>query len=94
MPRKGHEPYLHRGSNTSTAKKGVTETCAHGKWKPDATKYRYQWYRGTHKIDGATSKTYTPKKKDVGKKLRCRVTAKRTGWQKGVVKTDPVLVKG
>ncbi len=37
--------------------------------------YKYQWYRGSAKIKGATKSSYKVAKADKGKKLSCRVTA-------------------
>jgi hypothetical protein len=88
------KPYLHRGSNRSSAKVGVAESAAHGTWSPKGTSYGYQWYRGTRKITGATHATYTPKHADAGHKLSCRVTAHRHAYANGVRRTAAVPVKG
>jgi len=42
--------------------------------------FTYQWLRGGKKIKGATKKTYTVKKGDLGKKLSVRVTASVAGF--------------
>ena len=42
----------------------------------------YQWYRGSKKIKGATKSKYKVTRADRGKKLRVKVTAKRSGAPK------------
>ena len=41
----------------------------------DAENLKYQWYRGTQKIEGATSQTYTVTTDDEGKVLTVKVTS-------------------
>ncbi|HWB65715.1 MAG TPA: fibronectin type III domain-containing protein, partial [Mycobacteriales bacterium] len=57
-----------------------------GRWSPAATSYSYQWYRGSHKIRGATHHSYQVHAADIGKRIRVRVTALRHGYKAGVAK--------
>jgi len=42
--------------------------------------YKYQWYRGTAKIKGATKSTYTPSQSDRDKALKVVITASKSGF--------------
>ncbi|MDQ2623608.1 MAG: hypothetical protein M3Y20_00465 [Actinomycetota bacterium] len=68
------------------ARVGKTLKVTKGTWlgKP---KLSYQWYRGSKKIKGATKSKYKVTKADRGKKLRVKVTAKRSGAPKTSVWT-------
>jgi len=66
-------------SSKPAAKVGKKLKVSKGSWKGKVTKYAYQWYRGSKKIKGATKSTYKLTRADRGKKLRVKVTAKRTG---------------
>src|SRR5215208_3780672 len=69
--------------NDTTPFVGDTLTATNGSWTGSPTSFAYQWDRcdatGDRQnctgIAGATSKTYTIAKADVGHKLRVRVTA-------------------
>ncbi len=65
---------------TGAAKVGSTLTATPGTWGPGAIKLAYQWYRGSSKISGATKTTYKLTTKDVGKKIKVRVTSKTTAF--------------
>ena len=56
-------------------------------------KFSYQWLRNGKKIKGATKKTYKVAKKDLGKRLSVRVTAKQSGFPSRKVTTSKVKVK-
>jgi hypothetical protein len=64
---------------SGTAKVGKKLTAKVGSWASGAT-VKYQWYRGSSKISGATKKTYTLSKKDKGKKIKVRVVVSATGY--------------
>lgn len=66
-------------SVSGTAKVGKKLTAKVGSWASGAT-VKYQWYRGSSKISGATKKTYTLSKKDKGKKIKVRVVVSGTGY--------------
>ncbi len=59
---------------SGTTHTGDTVTCSQGTWA-QATSYAYQWYRNGVAIGGATASTRTLVTADVGKVLKCRVTA-------------------
>jgi len=74
-------------------KVGKTEKVHHGTWSPAPTKYTYQWYLGAKKIKGATKSSFKPVKKDGGKKIKCKVTAKKSGFKSASAFTASVKVK-
>lgn len=55
-----------------------------GEWDAAAVRVSYQWLRAGKAIKGATKRRYTIKKKDVGKRLTVRVTARAAGHHDGV----------
>jgi len=61
---------------TGTPVAGHTLTCNKGSWSGSAPKtFAYRWLRNGVAIPGATSTGYMVASADVGKPLRCRVTA-------------------
>lgn len=46
-----------------------------GTWNPSPVTFSYRWYRGGHRIAGATQKTYRLAVKDRGKRIKVRVIA-------------------
>ena len=61
---------------TGTPKAGSALTCTYlgaGSWAP--AKARYQWLRGGTAIAGQTAKKFTPRARDIGAKVSCRVSA-------------------
>ncbi|MBK7820131.1 MAG: hypothetical protein IPJ61_03405 [Tessaracoccus sp.] len=65
---------------SGTAQVGKKLTAKPGAWKPTGLKFTYQWYRGSSKIKGATKSTYTLKSADKGKKIKVKVTGKKSGY--------------
>lgn len=65
---------------SGTFRKGHLLTAKPGAWTPAPTKLRYTWFRGTSPIAGATSRTHTLVRADVGKRIRVRVTAVKTAY--------------
>ena len=63
------------------AKVGRTLKVGKGKWNAKPKKIGYQWYRGKKKIKGATKAKYRVKRADRGKRLRVKVTVKRSGYK-------------
>lgn len=53
-------------------------------WSPKP-KYRYKWFRGKKRIKGAKKRIYVLTRRDVGKKIRAKVTGRLTGYEKAVV---------
>jgi trimeric autotransporter adhesin len=61
---------------SGTPVSGKTLTCNKGTWTGSAPiTYSYRWLRNNVAITGATASTYVVKTADVGKQLKCRVTA-------------------
>jgi hypothetical protein len=77
-------------------KVGKTLTASTGTWKPKPSTYKYQWYKGKSKISGKKGKksSYKVTKKDRGKKLKVKVTAKRSGYAAGSATSSKVTIKG
>jgi Bacterial Ig-like domain (group 3) len=74
-------------------KVGKTEKVSHGTWSPAASSYTYQWYLGSKKIKKATKSSYKLVKKDKGKKISVKVTAKKAGYASGTAATKALKVK-
>jgi hypothetical protein len=53
---------------------------------------RYQWYRGSGAISGATSRTYTPKTTDVGRAISVKVSSISPFFAGSSYTTDPVTI--
>lgn len=64
---------------TGTLKVGKKLSVTKGTWSPKPS-FSYQWYRDGKKISGATKSTYTVKAADKGKKIKVKVTAKKSGY--------------
>lgn len=65
---------------SGTAKVGKTLKAIAGRWQPWGVRLSYQWYRSGTKIVGATHSTYRVKSNSTGKKLRVKVTGKKSGY--------------
>ncbi len=91
---------------TGTKKVGYKLTAKPGKWT-SKTKFKYQWYRNGKAIKGATSKTYTLKSADAGKRMTVKVTGSKSGYcskaklsgktavvAKGTMKLGTPVIKG
>ena len=64
---------------SGTAKVGKTLTAKPGSWTSGTT-FKYQWYRGSTKINGATKSTYKLTNSDAKKKVKVKVTGTKTGY--------------
>jgi len=71
---------------------GAKLTAYVGIWAPTPSAVKYQWYRNGATINGATSKYYTVKSSDLGKKLTVKVTASRTGFETTSATSSSVTV--
>lgn len=76
---------------TGTAKAGLTLKATNVTWT-SGTALSYQWYANGKKISGATSKTYTLKQAQVGKRITVKVTGKKVGYST-TSKTSKATVK-
>jgi hypothetical protein len=63
-----------------TARIGKKLTVKNSGWKPGGLKYSYQWLANGKTIQKASKQSYTISKKDKGKRLSVKVTAKKTGY--------------
>lgn len=81
-------PYI-----SGTPKAGRILTARLGVWTPTATSSSYRWYRNGVPITGATTKTYTVKRTDRGKRIKAKVTARRTGYVSGSAITYSRLIR-
>lgn len=76
------------GTFTTAPRPKIAGTLAKGKklrakvgaWLPAPTAFAYQWYRGTKAIANAHGQTYRLRAKDVGQRLRVRVSAVLPGF--------------
>nr|WP_243752076.1 zinc-dependent metalloprotease [Leucobacter weissii] len=69
---------------SGTPRVGRTLQARPGSWQPAPVALKYQWYRGTARIPGATRSSYTLKAADRGKRISVRVTGTKTGYPSGV----------
>lgn len=58
---------------------GAMLTATPGTWRPTAT-LKYQWYRGSSAITGATGSRYALTAADRGKRVKVKVTGSRKGY--------------
>lgn len=72
---------------TGQLQKGKTLKAVAGTWTPKASKYKYQWFRGTKKIKNATKASYKLKSADVGKQVTVRVTGTKAGYKAATVRS-------
>jgi len=80
---------------SGTARVGKTLKVSKGSWSLKDVKLSYQWLRNGKKITKATKSRYKLTKKDKGKKISVRVTAKKTGYKSAKVVTKATKkVKG
>lgn len=66
---------------------GKTLKVSKGSWSMAGTKLSHQWLRDGKKIKKATKPRYKLTKKDQGKKISVRVTAKKSGYKSAKVTT-------
>ncbi len=80
---------------SGTPKVGKKLKASKGTWSPKPTSYAYQWLRGSKTIAGkkGTKRAYKVVTADKGKKLRVKVTAKRSGYAPATVTSKAVKIK-
>lgn len=59
---------------------GHTLTATAGTWAPSPVTVRYQWYRGSTAISGATGRSYTLTRADGGSAIKVAVTGTKAGY--------------
>ena len=67
-------------------------TATPGMWGPGTVNLTYKWYRGSSRIAGATSSTYTLVYSDSGKPITVRVTGAESGFTPATVSSAPTAV--
>lgn len=67
-------------SITGTKRVGAILTARPGTWTPGGLTFRYQWFKGSTAIRGASARTYRIPASLRRAKVRVRVTAVRTGY--------------
>ena len=72
---------------------GRTLACSTGSWLNGPDDYDHEWLRNGEPIAGATAATYTTTAADLGKQIRCRVTASNDAGD-GDATSDFVIVSG
>jgi len=72
-----------RPTVSGTPQVGVKLTASPGTWTPSGATYSYQWYADGVAVSGATYRTFSPRAAHLGKRLRVKVTAMRTGAATG-----------
>jgi hypothetical protein len=70
----------------------VGQTLTTSVTNPPETTVKYQWYRGSKAIKGATKTSYGLVKSDLGKTIKVKVTVSRSGYNT-VSKTSLVTAK-
>jgi len=73
---------------------GWLATAWAGSWGPSPLTLSYQWYKGSKKIQGATAGLFTVPTSYVGKDIKVRVTAKKSGYTSVARFSKPVTVTG
>lgn len=77
---------------TGPHKVAKKESVSLGKWKPAAKSYKFQWYVGNKKVRAGTKRKLRLTKSEVGKHLKCRVTAHRAGFASGTATSKRVKI--
>jgi hypothetical protein len=86
VPAAAHEPLdtirvLREPVVTGALRYGSLLHVSRGRWRPDPTRVRFQWYRGETAIEGATRQTYRLGAADVGRRVKARVLVKKRGYE-------------
>jgi len=76
-----------RPTVSGTPQVGKKLTSSHGTWNLKHLTFAYQWLADGKAIAGATSKSYTPTASQLGKRIRARVTASKSGARTGTANT-------
>lgn len=82
-----------RPAISGIAKVGRTLRVTKGAWSPTPSSYRFQWLRNGRSVKGATRSTYKLGRSDRGKKIRAKVTVRRSGYTSSVGTTYSRSIK-
>jgi hypothetical protein len=77
---------------SGTLAKGSTLTATPGTWGPGTVTLAYKWFRGTTRIVGATSSTYTLRAADVGQTITVKVIGSEAGYNTARVLSAPTAI--
>ena len=69
-----------RPAVSGARKVGGTLRVSKGKWSPTPSSHTFQWLRNGKSVKGATRTTYKLRRIDRGKKIKARVTIRRSGY--------------
>lgn len=61
----------------------------HGTWSLKKLTFSYQWLANGKPIPGATNKSFTPGAEQLGKRIRAKVTAVKSGKAPGTARSEP-----
>ncbi len=75
---------------SGTPKVGSVLTASAGTWSPSDVTLAYQWLRDGVIVSGATSRTYTLTRDDVGHDLTIAVTGSKSGYTSRTASSEPV----
>jgi hypothetical protein len=67
-------------------------TAKPGSWTPTPVKFAYQWYVGTKRIKGATKVNFGIPTSYIGKRIKVRVTGKKSGYTTVVRYSKSILI--
>lgn len=73
---------------SGTAQVGQKLRTTHGKWSATSLTYSYQWLANGKPIDGATNKSFRPGADQLGKRIRAKVTATKSGAHSGSARSE------
>jgi surface antigen len=74
---------------SGTAQVGMKLKTSHGSWSARHLTFHYQWLANGKPISGATGQTFKPTADQVGKRLRAKVKATKSGAHSGTAKSRP-----
>jgi surface antigen len=74
-------------SVSGTPQVGKKLVTTNGKWNAKGLTFKYQWLANGKPIAGATTKSFTPAAGQVGKRLRAKVTATKSGAHSGTAQS-------
>ena len=74
---------------SGTAQVGKKVKTTNGKWSATNLVFHYQWLANGTPISGATAKSFKPTAAQVGKRLRAKVTATKSGSHTGSATSPP-----
>ncbi len=74
---------------SGTPQVGKKLRTTHGTWSGHKLHFSYQWLANGRPIAGATKRSFTPDVDQLGKRIRAKVTATKSGSHSGSAQSDP-----